>query len=192
MEYAATSQLMTGIAGNVAVDIRNFESILRLYKPKVFRFLLASLREKDIAETLTQDCFFKAYQARERFREECSIETWLMQIAVNLVRDYSRNRRLQFWRRTQLAAKPVENLQDWFSDSRHSPEATALLKEKIQEVWSAADMLPERQRTVFLLRFVEDMDLLEIAAATGMKEGTVKTHLFRALQSVRERTGVEK
>jgi len=104
MEYAATSQLMTGIAGNVAVDIRNFESILRLYKPKVFRFLLASLREKDIAETLTQDCFFKAYQARERFREECSIETWLMKIAVNLVRDYSRNRRLQFWRRTQLAA----------------------------------------------------------------------------------------
>jgi len=49
--------------------------------------------------------------------------------------------------------------------------------------------LSERQRTVFLLRFVEDMDLLEIAAATGMKEGTVKTHLFRALQAVRERMG---
>jgi len=38
---------------------------------------------------------------------------------------------------------------------------------------------------VFLLRFVEDMELLEIAAVTGMKEGTVKTHLFRALQYVR-------
>jgi len=71
MEYAATSQLMTGIAGNVTVDIRNCESILRLYKPKVFRFLLASLREKDIAETLTQDCFFKAYQARERRFKTC-------------------------------------------------------------------------------------------------------------------------
>ena len=45
--------------------------------------------------------------------------------------------------------------------------------------------MSERQRTVFLLRFVEDMDLLEIAAVTGMKEGTVKTHLFRAVQSVR-------
>ena len=41
------------------------------------------------------------------------------------------------------------------------------------------------QRTVFLLRFVEDMDLLEIAAVTGMKEGTVKTHLFRALHTIR-------
>ena len=46
-----------------------------------------------------------------------------------------------------------------------------------------------KQRTVFLLRFVEDMDLLEIAVATGMKEGTVKTHLFRALRAVRERIG---
>jgi RNA polymerase sigma-70 factor (ECF subfamily) len=45
--------------------------------------------------------------------------------------------------------------------------------------------LSERQRTVFLLRFVEEMDLEEIAAVTGMKEGTVKTHLFRAVQAVR-------
>ena len=42
---------------------------------------------------------------------------------------------------------------------------------------------------MFLLRFVEDMDLMEIARATGMKEGTVKTHLFRALRTVRERLG---
>jgi RNA polymerase sigma-70 factor (ECF subfamily) len=40
---------------------------------------------------------------------------------------------------------------------------------------------------VFLLRFVEDMDLLEIAAATGLREGTVKAHLFRALEAVRRR-----
>ena len=52
-------------------------------------------------------------------------------------------------------------------------------------IWKAAASLSERQRTVFLLRFVEDMDLLEIAAVTGMKEGTVKTHLFRAVQAVR-------
>ncbi|MCX6620504.1 MAG: sigma-70 family RNA polymerase sigma factor, partial [Acidobacteria bacterium] len=58
-----------------------------------------------------------------------------------------------------------------------------------QAVWDASEKLPERQRTVFLLRFVEDLDLLEIAAATGMKEGTVKTHLFRALRAVRERLG---
>ena len=60
-------------------------------------------------------------------------------------------------------------------------------KEKIEAVWSAAAGLSHKQRTVLLLRFVEDMDILEIAAATGMKEGTVKVHLFRALQTVRTR-----
>ena len=63
------------------------------------------------------------------------------------------------------------------------------MNERMAAIWTAADRLPEKQRTVFLLRFVEDMDLLEIVAATGMKEGTVKTHLFRALRTVRERLG---
>jgi RNA polymerase sigma-70 factor (ECF subfamily) len=61
----------------------------------------------------------------------------------------------------------------------------AAAKEQVRAVWSAAQSLSERQRTVFLLRFVEDMELLEIAAVTGMKEGTVKAHLFRALNAVR-------
>jgi len=74
-------------------------------------------------------------------------------------------------------------------DGGASPESEAMAKEQLASVWNAAGGLPERQRTVFLLRFVEDMDLLEIAAATGMKEGTVKVHLFRALQAVRERIG---
>jgi RNA polymerase sigma-70 factor (ECF subfamily) len=62
-----------------------------------------------------------------------------------------------------------------------------LLGERVKAIWNAAAALPDKQRSVFLLRFVEDMDLLEIAAVTGMKEGTVKTHLFRALRTVRER-----
>ena len=188
MDCAAVSSLMS-VGDSTAVGIEDLDSVLRLYRPKVFRFILASLRDKDAAETLTQDCFFKAYQARDRFRQECSLDTWLMQIAVNLVRDYSRNRRLQFWKRTQVLAKPVEGVQDWLPNGQHSPEAAALLKEEVQAIWEAADRLPEKQRTVFLLRFVEDMDLLEIATATGMKEGTVKSHLFRALQAVRERMG---
>jgi DNA-directed RNA polymerase specialized sigma24 family protein len=89
--------------------------------------LLASLRDRESAENLTQDCFVRAYRARAHFR----------------------------------GAPPIRALGD-------------------------ADR-SERQRTVFLLRFVEDLDLLEIAAITGMKEGTVKAHLFRALQSVRAR-----
>jgi RNA polymerase sigma-70 factor, ECF subfamily len=147
---------------------------------------LASLRDPDAADTLTQDCFFKAYRALDRFRGECSMETWLLRIAINLVRDHTRSRRLQFWKRTQTAARRLEDVEYKLSDHAQSAEARIVVNEQIRAVWIAAEKLPERQRTVFLLRFVEDMDLLEIAAATGLKEGTVKTHLFRALETVRE------
>jgi RNA polymerase sigma-70 factor (ECF subfamily) len=186
MEYAATPELINSITNAVSAT-EDWESVLRLYRPKVFRFILASLRDKDAAETLTQDCFWKAYQFRERFRGDCSLDTWFMQIAVNLVRDHARNRRFQFWKRTQVSGQPIEAVRDWLADTHHSAEAKVVLQEQVEAVWNAAKNLPERQRTVFLLRFAEDMDLREIATATGMKEGTVKAHLFRALRSVRER-----
>ncbi|HEX4809371.1 MAG TPA: RNA polymerase sigma factor [Bryobacteraceae bacterium] len=189
MEPIAATQMLTGMVTNISAAADDLEAIFRVYKSKVFRFILASLRDKDAAETLTQDCFLRAYQARDRFRGECSMDTWLMQIAVNLVRDHARSRRFQFWRRAHKTAQRVEELGDVLAGGEQSPEVKAVLKQQVDAVWIAAQSLPERQRTVFLLRFVEDMDLLEIAAATGMKEGTVKTHLFRALQTVRERIG---
>ncbi|MGC2657762.1 MAG: sigma-70 family RNA polymerase sigma factor [Bryobacteraceae bacterium] len=189
MEFLAAAQLMTGIAASTPAVAEDLEAVFRLYKPKIFRFILASLRDQDAAETLTQDCFLRAYLARERFRGDCSLETWLMQIAVNLVRDHARNRRLQFWRRAEKTGPKAQDVGSKLAGPDQSPELNAVLREQVAAVWNAAEGLPERQRTVFLLRFVEDMDLLEIAAATGMKEGTVKTHLFRALKSVRERIG---
>jgi RNA polymerase sigma-70 factor, ECF subfamily len=186
MALPATSEFEHAVRTDVVLD---FETLVRLYRPKVFRFALASLRDVDAAETVTQDCFLRAYQASGRFRQDCSLQTWLMQIAVNLVRDHYRNRRFQFWRRASLTATPADGPGYMIADGARSPEAQALLKEQVAAIWDAAGKLPERQRTVFLLRFVEDMDLVEIACATGMKEGTVKTHLFRALRAVRARLG---
>jgi RNA polymerase sigma-70 factor, ECF subfamily len=74
-----------------------------------------------------------------------------------------------------------------YLNGERSAEMTLLTRERVAAVWAAAEKLPERQKTVFLLRFVEDMDILEIAAAAGMKEGTVKANLFRALAAVRDR-----
>jgi RNA polymerase sigma-70 factor (ECF subfamily) len=187
MQLSATSELERAIRPDVAALAGDFEALVRLYRPKVFRLALAALRDLDAAETVTQDCFLRAYQARRRFRRDCSMQTWLMQIAVNLIRDQIRNRRFQFWRRARLTAQPVDA--GHIADCARSPEAQALLNEQVAAVWIAAERLPEKQRLVFLLRFVEDMDLLEIAFATGMKEGTVKTHLFRALRAVRENIG---
>jgi RNA polymerase sigma-70 factor, ECF subfamily len=168
-------------------ELEDFEAVVRLHWPKVFRFALASLRDHDTAQTLAQDCFLKAYRARGSFRGEASVSTWLMQIAVNLVRDNGRDRRVQFWKRANRTAIDLDAASRWIPDAGTSPEMSAAAREQVKAVWDATAWLSERQRTVFLLRFVEDMELLEIAEATGLKEGTVKIHLFRALQAVRER-----
>ncbi len=189
MEASVTPPLIAAMECPRAA-IEDFEEAVRLHWPRVFRFALASLRDVDAAETVAQDCFLRAHRARDRFRGESSLDVWLMRIAVNLVRDRARSRKFQFWKRAReiegdgpAAAVP---------DRGGSPESQVLLKEQVKAVWDAAGILPERQRTVFLLRFVEEMHLLEIAALTGMKEGTVKVHLFRAIRAVREKLGRSK
>ena len=158
-----------------------FESIVRLHRQAIFRFILASLRDQDAAETLTQECLLKAWKAREQYRGDAGVKTWLMRIAVNLVRDHQISARLKFWRKRLDVAGAAQLV----ADRQKSPEAAAAAKQQIASVWDAAALLSHKQRTVLLLRFVEDMEILEIVAATGMKEGTVKVHLFRALQNVR-------
>jgi RNA polymerase sigma-70 factor (ECF subfamily) len=167
--------------------LHDFDSLVRLHRPRVFRFLLASLRNRETAENLTQDCFVRAYQARNQFRGDASVATWFLKIASNLVRQHESSGRLKFWRRHLQSQADVAEVGRAIPDQQQSPETQALVREQVQAIWSAAAALPARQRAVFLLRFVEDMDLLEIAEVTGMKEGTVKAHLFRALQSVRTR-----
>jgi RNA polymerase sigma-70 factor, ECF subfamily len=172
-----------------ASELDDLDSLVGLHWSRVFRFALASLRDQDAAASIAQDCFLRAYQGRARFRGECSVQTWIMRIAVNLIRDHARNRRLQFWRRAEAVAVDLSDAGQWVPDGAASAETGVLARERLAAVWGAAARLSEKQRTVFLLRFVEEMDLREIAAATGMKEGTVKVHLFRALQAVRERVG---
>jgi RNA polymerase sigma-70 factor (ECF subfamily) len=189
MEPVATA--ITVEMDSPAAEIQDFDAVVRLYWPRIFRFVLASLRDRDTAQTLTQDCFLKAHRNRDRFRGEASLHTWLIQIAINLIRDFGRNRRLQFWRRARTSAVDVSTAGDWIPGHEVSAESKAVIKEQVESVWRATERLSERQRTVFLLRFVEDMELLEIAAATGMTEGAVKVHLFRAIRSVRKTMGAD-
>jgi RNA polymerase sigma-70 factor, ECF subfamily len=186
MEQSVTTRLMTVPVEDPSEEIQDFDRVVATYQPSVFRFLLASLRDRDEAETLTQECFLRAFRHRRQFRGSASVKTWLMQIAVNLIRDRARNRRLQFWRRTQMSAVEVCDLPGGFVNRGVSPESLALLKEQVRGIWQATRHLSEKQRSVFLLRFVEEMDILEIAEALDIREGTVKAHLSRALRNVRD------
>ena len=167
------------------IAAQEFAGIVESHRPQIFRFLLASLRDIDLAETLTQECFLKAHRNWKSFRGESSAMTWLMRIAINLQKDHWRNRRLQFWRHTRANAVDLEDASDWLPSGERTAEQQMLAREKVAQVWKAVEGLSERQRTVFLQRYVEERELSEIAEATGLSEGTVKAHLSRALGRVR-------
>jgi RNA polymerase sigma-70 factor (ECF subfamily) len=171
------------------VAAEEFSAVVTKHRPHIFRFLLASTRDPDLAETLTQDCFLKAHRNWAGFRGESSAMTWLMRIAINLQKDHWRNRRMQFWRQTQTNAVDMDEASDWLPSGESSIEQQLLAKERVGQVWIAVKGLSERQRTVFLLRYVEEAELSEIALATGLSEGTVKAHLSRALARVRKELG---
>jgi len=167
------------------IAAQEFSRVVESHRPQIFRFLLASLRDIDLAETLTQECFLKAHRNWSRFRGDSSPMTWLMRIAINLQKDHWRNRRMQFWRHTQTNAVDLDEAGDWLPSSERTAEQQILAREQVAQVWRIVGNLSERQRTVFLLRYVEEQELSEIAQATGLSEGTVKAHLSRALGKVR-------
>lgn len=186
MEPTATFGFIASGMESPLTEIQDFDRVMQLYWPRVLRFIMASVRDRDAAETLTQDCFWSAYRSRQSFRGDSSLNTWLMQIAVNAVRKSARNRRLQFWRQVQHSAVDPSIIGDQLPDRGISPEASTLIHEQVRAVWEATTGLSERQRTVFLLRFMEDMNILEIAEAMGLTENAVNVHLFRAVRAVRK------
>jgi RNA polymerase sigma-70 factor (ECF subfamily) len=188
MAAGTTVETMTS-ATAAGIAAEEFARVVESHRTQIFRFLLASTRDADLAETLTQETFLKAHRNWARFRGDSSAMTWLMRIAINLQKDHWRNRRMQFWRQTQSSAVDVSEAGDWLPSGEVSQERALLAREQVAHVWRAVEGLSERQRTVFLLRFVEEMDLSEIAATAGLSEGTVKAHLSRALARVRAELG---
>lgn len=182
IEPSEISLVGNGAAASAFDDIA---SVHAAYEGRVFRFLLFSVKDRDLAHELTQDTFLQAWKSRASFRGECSIATWLMRIAVNLVRNHTRTGYFKFWRKASETAVDAEEMQSHLRHPAASAEAELIARQQMKQVWATVETLSDRQRTIFLLRFVDELELSEIATATGLTLPTVKSHLYRALDNVR-------
>ena len=170
-------------------ELDDIDALVRAYKPKVFRFVAFSITDRDAAESITQDCLLKAHLTRNQFRGDCSISTWLMRIAFNLVRDHTKSQKFRFWKSAAASAIDASEVSQYLPSGATSAEAQLIARERVQMVYQALRELSGKQRSIFLMRFVEEMDLSDIAASTGMTVPTVKTHLYRAVGAIRARLG---
>jgi RNA polymerase sigma-70 factor (ECF subfamily) len=176
-------------AAQAGSELDDIDALVRTYRPRLLRFVAFSIGDADLAESITQDCFLKAYNGRASFRGDCSVNTWLTSIALNLIRDQQRLQKFRFWRQARATAIDITDAASFLPSNESSPESKILVKEKAQQVQAALENLSPNQRMIFLMRFGEEMELAEIAAAAKMPINTVKTHLHRALKSVRAQVG---
>jgi RNA polymerase sigma-70 factor (ECF subfamily) len=177
---------LSPVRDRMIAELEDVTTLCANYRSRIYRYALLSLRDPDLADSVTQDCFLRAYKARDEFRGDCSVATWLTRIATNLIRDAVRSRKFQFWKMVTSTAVEAGAMADRLRSPGLSAESSLVVREELLKVWDAVATLPGKQRSVFLLRFVEEMELSEIATAMGLHVGTVKSHLHRALAAVRK------
>jgi RNA polymerase sigma-70 factor (ECF subfamily) len=167
-----------------------FEYFVRTYQKRIFRLAYTLLRNPVDADGATQDVFVKAYRGLPEFKGESAFETWLTRIAINTVRDLVRRRKpvLSF---SELHGQDDEEGAEIPSHldpaDGTSPERDLMARDIRRRLAAALVSLSPRQRAVFVMKHYEERSIAEIGAATGLDEGTIKSHLFRAARKLRQR-----
>ena len=177
--------------GHVIAELDDIDLLVKNYRARILRFVTFSTGDSDLAETIAQDCLLKAYNARHNFRGDSSLNTWLTSIAVNLIRDHQRTQKFKFWKQARASAVDVTDVASFIATDESTQEARLIAKQQVARLSGIMDTLSANQRTVFLMKFSEEMDLADIAEAMNMPINTVKTHLHRALKAVRTQLGAQ-
>jgi RNA polymerase sigma-70 factor (ECF subfamily) len=190
MQIAANPSMICAEQAETAItELDDIDALVAQYWPRVLRYVSFSINDSDLAQSITQDCFLKAYRGRASFRGECAVSTWLISIANNLIRDHVRLKKFQFWRKANATAMNVSELEPFLRAPNSSPESRLIEGERVEQVRAAIEDLSVNQRKVFLLRFFEGFNIEEIADSLGMPENTVKTHLHRGITAIRTSLG---
>lgn len=159
---------------------RAFEQLVRANEKKVYTLCLRMCGDPADAEEAAQEAFLAAWKGLPSFRGDSAFSTWLHRLAANACIDLlrrTRRTRAELSLDDELAAEPV--------DERASPQRELERREQREAVQRGLAALPDEHRTVLVLREVEQLSYAEIAAATGLELGTVKSRISRARAQLR-------
>jgi len=146
-----------------------FERLLDLYEVKVFRMALMFMKNQSRAEEVTQDIFLKLWQVLPSYDGRAAASTWLYTIARNTCLTALRS---EAHRKTL----PLDFIDEPAStDAANSNHALRRM-----ELAECVDRLPEAQRDVIILFYLEEKSIKEVGEMLDLPEGTIKSHLHRA------------
>lgn len=169
-------------------DVASFEELVRRYDRNVFRIAQHITQNREDAEDVVQDAFFKAYSNLKQFQGQSKFYTWLVRIAVNEALMKLRRRRPE---RTVSLDEEVKTEDDSVprevADWSPNPEQQYTQAELREILDRTIHGLPATFRTVFVLRDVEGLSTEETAEALDLSIPAVKSRLLRARLQLRER-----
>jgi RNA polymerase sigma-70 factor (ECF subfamily) len=165
-------------------DVRAFNQLVMLYQSMVYNLAYRILSDPDAAADATQDAFLKAYKAMRQFRGG-SFKAWLLRIVTNAC--YDQLRRKQRRPASSLDDLPVDaDHSHYLRDPAKQPDAVVEQQELNRAIQAGIMTLPFEQRVVLVLSDVQGLSYNEIAQATGLSLGTVKSRLSRGRAKLRD------
>jgi RNA polymerase sigma-70 factor (ECF subfamily) len=169
---------------------RAFDRLVLKYQDRIFRLCVRLTGSTDEGEDAAQETFIKVHHGLEAFKGEARFSTWLYQIALNTCR----NRQRSWWNRLKRRAvrldEPIEGedgtMLREIGDLRHSPDAELQRKRIAASIKAGLEHLPLKHREMIVLRDIQGLSYEEIVTVAGISEGTVKSRLARARESLRD------
>jgi len=165
-----------------------FYDLVRPYERAVFLSALSLTRNDADAEEVAQEAMLKAFKHFGSFRREAKFSTWLIQIALNEAKMKLRKNRLHLYQSIDepQTSDDGDYIPKDFADWREIPSEALERKELRDALASALNSLPEKYRTVMMLRDVQQLSITETAQVLGISEANVKTRLSRARLQMRD------
>jgi RNA polymerase sigma-70 factor, ECF subfamily len=168
-------------------DAQAFTRLVALHEGMVFNLAARLLGDTEEARDVSQDVFLQVYRTLGRFEGRSSLKTWIYRIVVNQCRN-----RQRFWRRRRKdrscpldALTPADEARLHSHAGEISPYDQLQRRERAQQVQRALLKVSFEHRAILLLREVEGLSCEDIAATLGLAQGTVKSRLSRARESLR-------
>ncbi|MFT8321478.1 MAG: RNA polymerase sigma factor SigX [Bacillus sp. (in: firmicutes)] len=159
-----------------------FDEIYNKYHHDVFQFLFYMVQHKETAEDLVQEVYIRVLKSYHRFEGKSTEKTWLFSIARNVAIDH-------FRKNTNLKSRVMEKF-DWSKQQIKAddllPEEITLQSEEVQYLYKALKKCTVDQRSVIIMRYIQELSIAETAESLGWTESKVKTTQHRALKALRK------
>ena len=163
-------------------DTKAFEVIVRNYHRFGYAVAFKILCDEDDAKDIVQECFIRIWKHLNEYDKKIKFTTWMYKIVVNLCFD-----RLKSQKRRRNIFKDFDEDSVMNVSSGIDLEKELTNKELAAMIKNFAFGLSEKQKTVFILRDMEDLSIEEVSEIMNISSGSVKTNLFYARQSIRKR-----